>query len=44
MKIGNVERDVLRAYLAKPIHKVFEVSTMVIEIRLRKCGICPNHL
>lgn len=33
----------IRPYLAAAIHREFEVSTQVIEIRLREYGIVPNH-
>lgn len=35
--------DSLRAFLAGHIQRKFEVSAKVIEIRLRACGIVPNH-
>jgi len=42
MDLETLPSDTLRSYLAGPIHRTFEVSTAVIEIALRKYGICPN--
>lgn len=39
----SVDPDILRGYLAQPIHRTFQVSAKTIEVRLRKYGICPNH-
>jgi len=40
--LDSVPGDTLRSYLARPIHRTFEVSRVTIEVRLRKYGICPN--
>jgi len=42
MALESVPSETIRSYMAGPIQKTFEVSTAVIEIRLRKCGICSN--
>lgn len=39
---GRVPRENIRSYLASRIHRYFEVSDQVVEIRLRKSGTHPN--
>ena len=41
--LDAMDFDRIRAYLASHIHRKFEVSATVIEIRLRKLGIIANH-
>ena len=43
MSLDRVSDDAVRKYLANPIHRAFEVSTKVVEIRLRKYGLYPLH-
>lgn len=40
---GSVPQENIRSYLASRIHRYFEVSDQVVEIRLRKSGIHPNY-
>ena len=44
MDLGSVSPEALRDYLAQPISRVFQVSTIPIEIRLRKYKIVPDSL
>ncbi len=43
LDLDALKPESLRASMASPIHRKFEVSAKVIEIRLQNCGIIPDN-